>query len=70
MKFGTKLDSYKLYCVKNSHIMLISPFKLFVHFSFFTMKISATDFSAPIGARVFQFCVHLQVGKVYCVAEK
>ena len=40
---------------------------LFVHFSFSPMKISATDFSAPIGASVFKFCVHLQEGKVYCV---
>ena len=31
------------------------------------LKISVTDFSAPIGASVFKFCVHLQVGKVYCV---
>ena len=31
------------------------------------MEISVTDFSAPIGAIVFQFCVHLQEGKVYCV---
>ena len=28
------------------------------------MKISATDFLAPIGGRFFKFCVHLQVGKV------
>ena len=33
------------------------------------MEISVTDFSAPIGARVFVFCVHLQAGKVYCVNE-
>ena len=33
------------------------------------MEISITDFSAPIGASVFKFCVHLQVGKVYCVNE-
>ena len=33
------------------------------------MKISVPDFSAPIGARVFKFCVDLQVGKVYCVNE-
>ena len=33
------------------------------------MKMSVTDFSAPIGASVFKFCVHLQVGKVYCVNE-
>ena len=31
------------------------------------MAISVTDFSAPIGASVLKFCVHLQVGKVYCV---
>ena len=32
---------------------------LFVHFSFSPMEISVTDFSAPIGARVFKFFVHL-----------
>ena len=42
---------------------------LFVQFSFSPMEISVTDFSAPIGASVFKFCVHLQVGKVYCVNE-
>ena len=31
------------------------------------MEISVTDFSAPIGVSVLKFCVHLQVGKVYCV---
>ena len=33
------------------------------------MKISVADLSAPIGASVFKFSVHLQVGKVYCVNE-
>ena len=33
------------------------------------MEISVTDFSAPIGASVFKFCVHLQVGKVYSANE-
>ena len=33
------------------------------------MEFSVTDFSAPIGASVFKFCVHLQIGKVYCVNE-
>ena len=42
---------------------------LFVHFSFSLMKISVIDFSAPIGASVFKFCVHLHVGKEYCVNE-
>ena len=49
----------------NSNILLISP--LFVHFSFTPTEISVTDFSAHIGANVFKFCVHLQVGKVYYV---
>ena len=31
------------------------------------MEISVTDFSAPIGASVLKFGVHLQEGKVYCV---
>ena len=31
------------------------------------MEIFVIDFSAPIGASVLKFCVHLQVGKVYCV---
>ena len=33
------------------------------------MEISFTDFSAPFGVSAFKFCVHLQVGKVYCVNE-
>ena len=35
---------------------------LFVHFFLFQMKLSVADFSVPIGASVFKFCVHLQVG--------
>ena len=68
LKFGTKLDSDELYCViKNSHIMLISPFICSISFS--PMEISVTDFSAPIGASVSKFCVDLQVGKLYCVSK-
>ena len=33
------------------------------------MEISVADLSAPIGASVFEFSVHLQVGKVYCLNE-
>ena len=66
LKFATKLDSDELYCVtKNSYILLFSPF--ICSFSFSPMERSVTDFSAPIGANVLKFCVHLQVGKVYCV---
>ena len=66
LKFGTKLDSDELYCVTKTATCCLSV-PLFVHFSFSPMEISVTDFSAPIGASVFNFCVHLQVGKVYCV---
>ena len=31
------------------------------------MEISVEDFTVPIGASVFKFCVHLHVGQVYCV---
>ena len=67
LKFGTKLDSDELYCVTKiqPHIAYQSP--VFVHFSFSPVEISVTDFSVPIGASVLKFCVHLQVGKVYCV---
>ena len=69
MKYGTKLGSDELYCLtkKNSLILLISPF--IYSFFFSPMKISVVDFSASIGASAFKFCVHLQVGKVYCVNE-
>ena len=68
LKFYAKLDSDELYCVtkKNPATYCLSV-PLFVHFSFSPMEISATDFSAPIGASVLKFCVHLKEGKVYCV---
>ena len=70
LTYGTKLDSDKLYCVtkkKTATYCLSVP--LSVHFSFSPMEISVTDLSAPIGVSVFKFCVHLQVGKLYCVNE-
>ena len=51
---------------KTATYCLSVPF-LFVHFSFSPKEISVKDFSAPTRASVFKFCVHLQVGKVYCV---
>ena len=33
------------------------------------MKISVTDFSASMRAKVFKFCVHLESGQVYCGKE-
>ena len=67
LKFGTKLDSDELYWVTNKPATYCLSVPLFVHFSFSPMEISVTDFSAPIGASVLKFCVHFQVGKMYCV---
>ena len=70
LKFGTKLDSDELYCVRKEqpHIAYQSLY-LFIFLSL-QLNISVTDFSAPIGASVFKFCLHLQDGKVYCVNGK
>ena len=59
LKFGTKLDS--VLCNKRTATYCLSV-PLFVHFSFSPMEISVADLSAPIGASVFKFSVHLQVG--------
>ena len=67
LKFGTKLDSDELHCVTKTTATYYLSVPLFVHFSFSQMEISVTDFSAPIGASVFKFCVHPHVGKVYSV---
>ena len=58
MKVGTKLDSNELYCVTKTATYCISV-PLFVHFSFSLMKMSVADFSAPIGASVFNFYKHI-----------
>ena len=42
---------------------------LFDYFSFSTMEISVTDFSAPIDSSIFKLRVHIHVGKVYCLNE-
>ena len=66
--FGTKLDSDQMNCVtkKQPHIAYQS---LYLFIFLFPMEISVTDFSAPIRDSVFKFCVHLEVGKLYCVNE-
>ena len=49
------------------HITYLSLY--FFHFSFSPIKIYVTDFSAPVEARVFIFCIRLEGGQVYCVKE-
>ena len=58
----------RLLCRKKTATDCLSV-PLFIHFSFSPMEISVTDFSAPIRASDFKFCVHFQVGQVYCVNE-
>ena len=42
---------------------------LYLSIFFLSNKNSVTDFSAPIEARVFKFCIHFEGGLVYCVKE-
>ena len=67
-KLSTNVGYDFLYCVRESASSILS-FPLFVCFSFSPIKISVTDFSAPVRARVFKFCIHLENGQVYCVKE-
>ena len=66
LQFGTKLDSDELYCVTKRHPHTAYQ-SLYFSFFFLSNGISVTDFSAPIGASVFKFCVHPQEGTVHCV---
>ena len=52
LKFSIKLDSDELYCGTKITATYCLSVPLFVHFSFSPMKISVTDFSAPVGASV------------------
>ena len=71
LKFGTNLRYVKLYCVKENQLPPAYHFLYFVHFSFIQIKISVTDFSAPIRDMVFKLCIHVhsEAGKVHCVKE-
>ena len=52
-------------CKREKAFSFIS-FPLFIHFSFSQIKISVTDFSASMRAKVFKFCIHLESGQIYC----
>ena len=68
MKFGTNIGYGMLYCVRKNQP---SPAyqSLIIHFSFSLIEISVTNFSAPIYASFFKFCIHLDSVQVYCVRE-
>ena len=68
MKFGTKLWYDKVYCVtKNQPHIAYASLYFFIFLS--PTKIYVTDFAAPVEARVFRFCIHLEGGQVICVEE-
>ena len=50
-----------------SKLLLITPF--ICPFFLLSNKFFVTEFSAPITARVFKFCIHLERGQVYCGKE-
>ena len=49
--------------------MLPLTIPLFVHFSFSPSKFSVTNLLASMKTRVFKFCMHIEIGQVYCVTE-
>ena len=69
LKFGTNVGYNLLYCVKENQPPPCLTFPLFVQFSFAPIKISVTDFSASMRAKVFKFCKILESGQVYCGKE-
>ena len=48
--------------------MLIQSLYFFIFLSL-KQKIMSQIVSAPVEARVFRFCIHLEDGQVYCVKE-
>ena len=68
MKFGTNIGYGKLYCVRENQP---SPAYQSLYLSIFLSlnEISVTDFSAPIYASLFKFCIHLDSLQMYCVRE-
>ena len=67
MKFGTNIEYGKLYCVRKNQP---SPAYQFLYLSIFlSLLLKFTDFSAPIYASFFKFCIHLDSDQVYCVRE-
>ena len=65
LKFGTNVGYGKLYCVKENQPPP-AYHSLYLSFSFSPIKCFVTDFLAPMRARVFKFCIHLECGQVYC----
>ena len=71
LKFGTKLDSDKLYCVtkEQPHIAYQSLYLLI--FSFSPMeKIFVKDFSATTWVRILKFGTKLDSHELYCVRKE
>ena len=68
LTFSTNIE-YDLYCVRDNQHPHANHFLFCPFFFFSTISFFVTDFLAPIRARVFIFCIHLQRVEVYCVKE-
>ena len=67
LKFGTNVGYDLLYCVRENQL---PPAYHSLYLSFFlSLQFSVIDFSAPMTARIFKFCIHLERGQVYCGKE-
>ena len=67
LKFGTNI--VVLFKRESACCYLSFSLDVIVHFSFSSIKHFVIEFSAPITARVFKFCIHLERGQVYCGKE-
>ena len=65
LKFNTNIGYDLLYWVReNQHAHSCHSLYLSI-FLFLPIKVFVTDFSAPVRARVFKFCIHLQRVEIY-----
>ena len=69
LKFGTNVGYNLLYCVGENQTPPAYHFHYLSIFSISPIKISVTDFSAFMRAKVFKFCIHIESGQVYCEKE-
>ena len=69
LKFNTNIGYDLLYCVRENQCVHVYHFLNLSIFLFLPIKFFITDFSAPVRARVFKFCIHLQTVEVDRVKE-
>ena len=69
LKFGINVEYSLLYCVRENQ--LPPAYHCHYLFMFFSqIKISVTDFSASMSAKVFKFCIPLDLKVAKCIVGK